>query len=85
MARSRYRGGPTALKIREQIYCLGIALLPWANLPLSGPSLFSGFRALWTPEVPLRVVVLWILVFLYTGRSSVTESRVSFYVCHHKT
>ena len=47
--------------------------------------LFSGFRALWTPEVPLRVVVLWILVFLYTGRSSVTESRVSFYVCHHKT
>lgn len=88
--RADHRGGGRfsayqLMAVFSLLYCLGIALLTWANLPQSRPSLFSGLRALWTPEVLLCVVVLWVLVFLYTGRSSVTESRVSFYVCHHKT
>jgi len=66
-------------------YSLAIAVLAWASAPQSRPSLAAGFTALWTPEVLVFLMGLWIVAFLYTGRSSVTESRVSFYVLRHKT
>jgi hypothetical protein len=56
-------------------------------VPIQGLTalVYIGSALLWTPEVFLFMVALWIVVFLYTGRSSVTESRVSFYVLRHKT
>jgi hypothetical protein len=66
-------------------YSLAIAVMAWASAPQSRPSLAAGFTALWTPEVLVFLMGLWIVAFLYTGRSSVTESRVSFYVLRHKT
>jgi hypothetical protein len=90
LLRADYRGhgrfsAYQVMALISVIYCLSIALLASANIPHSRPSLFTGFRAIWTPEVFLFMVALWIVVFIYTGRSSVTESRVSFYVLRHKT
>jgi hypothetical protein len=90
LLRADYRGhgrfsAYQVMALVSVVYCLSIALLASANIPHSRPSLFAGFRAIWTPEVFLFIVALWIVVFLYTGRSSVTESRVSFYVLRHKT
>ena len=90
LLRADYRGNGRfsayqVMALISVVYCLGIALLASANIPKSRPNLFAGFHAIWRPEVLLFIVALWVVVFFYTGRSSVTESRVSFYVLRHKT
>jgi prolipoprotein diacylglyceryltransferase len=42
--------------------------------------LLRGARAIWNPGVLLLGQGLWLAVFLHTGRSRVTASRVSFHV-----
>lgn len=51
----------------------------------SGPTLpaiviADGLRTLWNPAVMLFCQGIWLVVFLITGRSSVTGSTVSFFV-----
>jgi hypothetical protein len=48
------------------------------------PSLDTGFKALWHPAVILFLQVLWIIIFIFTGKSKVTASTLSFYVVHDK-
>lgn len=45
--------------------------------PLNPMDLLAGLRALWNPAVLLSLQVLWIVVFLYTGRSRVIAARIS--------
>ncbi len=40
----------------------------------------AAFRALWRPGPLLALQGLWLVIFLYTGRSSVTGSRLTFHV-----
>jgi hypothetical protein len=44
------------------------------------PSLATGLRALWQPSLIVLLQLLWIAVFVYTGKSQVTGSQISFHV-----
>lgn len=54
---------------------LGLAL-PGAEPVL--PDIMAGLQRLWDPAMILLLEALWGLVFLYTGRSMVTASTLSF-------
>lgn len=53
------------------------AASPTTNLSL-------GLSALWHPAVLLLLQMLWLVIFIYTGRSAVTEAHMSFRVCREK-
>jgi hypothetical protein len=57
-------------------------LLPAAVLPTA--SLLQGLETLWHPGMLLFIIGLWVAIFLFYGRSAVTGSRLSFYVCHDR-
>lgn len=44
------------------------------------PNLIAGLRIVWNPVILLICSLIWIGTFLYTGRSQVTASRISFFV-----
>jgi hypothetical protein len=44
------------------------------------PDILLGFKALWNPPMLLLLQALWVASFLYTGRSRVTGSTLSFHV-----
>lgn len=44
------------------------------------PSVLNGLSTLWNPLVLLGLQALWVIVFLYTGRSVVTGSTVRFHL-----
>jgi hypothetical protein len=44
----------------------------------------AGMHAIWQPGVLLSLQALWCVIFVYTGRSAVTEATVSFRVCRDK-
>jgi prolipoprotein diacylglyceryltransferase len=48
------------------------------------PDIMRGLQALWTPGVIIFLELLWWAVFLYTGRSNVTESQIAVYVLRDK-
>lgn len=56
--------------------------LPAQALPSA--SLLSGLETLWHPGMILFLLGLWLVTFLYYGRSLVTGSRLSLYVCHDR-
>ncbi len=86
--RADYRGGG-----RISVYqvlallsvCYGavlLALLPAEHMPVA--SLEAGFLTLWHPGLVLFLIGLWFITFFYYGRSMVTGSRLSLYVCHEQ-
>ncbi len=44
------------------------------------PDLSAGLRSLWSPALILFLQGIWTITFLYTGRSTVTGSTLSFHV-----
>jgi hypothetical protein len=44
------------------------------------PEIVAGLNLLWNPAVLLFCQALWLAVFLITGRSMVTGSKLSFFV-----
>lgn len=50
------------------------------DVPAISTSLAQGAASLWDPAVVLLLQVLWVLIFLYMGRSVVTKSEVTLYV-----
>ena len=61
------------------LYGAGILLLAPAT-PTPIPTLAAGLSLLWRPAPLLFLQGLWLVIFFYTGRSTVTGSRLSFYV-----
>jgi hypothetical protein len=55
-----------------------ILLFPGAQTQT--PEIAAGFGLLWNPAVLLFCQALWLAVFLITGRSVVTGSKLSFFV-----
>jgi prolipoprotein diacylglyceryltransferase len=47
-------------------------------------SLLRGLETLWHPGMLLFLLGLWLVAFIYYGRSLVTGSRLSLYVCHDR-
>ena len=82
--RADYRGGGRisayqVMAIGAVIYSVGWITMLDSTLTLS-PNIIDGLRALATTPALLFIELLWIVVFLYTGRSSVTAARLSFHV-----
>jgi len=82
--RADYRGEGTisAYQIMGMIgvaYAIAAACL-LAHEPVVQPDLSAGLKNLWSPAMILFLQGLWILIFLYTGRSTVTGATLSFHV-----
>jgi hypothetical protein len=54
------------------------------GVPAYSPLIGDGLLSLWNPFIIFFIQGLWIAVFLYTGRSSVTGSTVSFHVIRER-
>jgi hypothetical protein len=83
MLRADYRGGGriTVYQIMTAIavlYALAIMLVFGAE-PYRA-DLGNGIRTLWDPAVILGLQGFWLCLFLYTGRSRVTGSTMTFHV-----
>lgn len=82
--RADHRGGGHIsiyqwMSLGAVFYSLGLPpLLP--NPPAIVPDIVSGILSIWTPSMILFIQLLWVSVFLYTGRSMVTRSSISFHV-----
>ncbi len=69
---------------------MGLAAIPYALLCSwyfaagsqagAAPQLSHAFVQLWQPGVLLFLQLIWIVLFIYTGRSSVTGSNLSFHI-----
>jgi len=60
------------------VYSLGIVLMFPAQETMVNLGL--GLKELWTPWMVVFVESIWVITFLYTGRSSVTGAQISFHV-----
>ena len=81
LLRADYRGDGKisfyqVLALIGALYGLGI-VLPLADHPTSAPDIWNGLRILWNPAVILSLQLVWVAIFLYTGRSKVTASTLS--------
>jgi hypothetical protein len=71
---------------------MGLAAIPYAlamawrfgGAVVARPQLIAGLAVLWRPEILLALQGLWVLIFLYTGRSAVTGATLSFHVHHER-
>jgi prolipoprotein diacylglyceryltransferase len=82
--RADYRGGLRlspyrAMAIGGIAYGALVMLLLPAEPPVV-PDLLFGLTMLWDPTILVSLQALWLLLFLYTGRSTVTASHISFSV-----
>ena len=64
------------------LLALVLSLLPVP--PADLPRLYTGLDALWSPGTLLAVEFVWVVTFLFTGRSSVTGARITFNVQEDK-
>jgi hypothetical protein len=82
--RADYRGG-NSISAYQVMAFLSIAygFFPGAILPsppVSSADPWVGLHSLFSPGMILFLQVLWVAAFLFTGRSSVTASTISFHV-----
>jgi len=61
------------------VYAIAVSLY-LAQPPSGQPDLSVGLISLWNPALILFLQGIWILIFLYTGRSTVTGATLSFHV-----
>ncbi|MGD9726934.1 MAG: prolipoprotein diacylglyceryl transferase family protein [Nitrospiraceae bacterium] len=82
--RADHRGGSrlTAYQIMALMGIFYGAILASFGSPdnTEPPDLVAGLSALWNPPVILSLQLLWLIIFLYTGRSTVTTAEISFSV-----
>jgi len=61
------------------LYAIAVAYF-LAYEPVGLPDLSAGLKSLWSPALILFLQGIWLVIFLYTGRSTVTGATLSFYV-----
>jgi len=64
-------------------YVIGLLIAFPTSIPGS-PNILTGLKSLWDPTILVALASLWAIIFLYTGRSSVTGSSLSFQVYRDK-
>ncbi len=64
------------------VAALMVALTP-ATTGLTA-NITGGVAQLWTPGMLLALQGLWLVIFLYTGRSSVTGAQITFHLHAHR-
>ena len=82
--RADYRGegNISAYQIMGMFGVLYAIAAAWffAHEPTGLPDLIAGLKSLWSPALILFLQGIWITIFLYTGRSTVTGATLSFHV-----
>jgi hypothetical protein len=71
---------------------MGVCSIPYAACialffptgPSQPPDILKGLQAFWNPGVIIFLEILWVMSFVFTGRSSVTGSTMSFHVVEDK-
>ena len=71
------------LALLSVLYTAAVLNFLPAQTPVSA-SLLRGLETLWHPGMVLFLLGFWVATFLYYGRSLVTGSRLSLYVCHDR-
>jgi hypothetical protein len=66
------------------VYAIAAAFV-LAHEPVGLPDLSTGLKSLWSPALILFLQGIWILIFIYTGRSTVTGATLSFHVHRDRT
>lgn len=61
------------------VYAIAMAFL-LAHEPVGIPDLYDGLKGLWSPALILFLQGIWLVIFLFTGRSTVTGATLSFHV-----
>jgi hypothetical protein len=82
--RADYRGGGKVsayqiMGVAGILYGSAAIILAPAT-PLFRPDLSGGISTLWHPGILISIQALWLGIFLYTGRSTVTGASLSFHV-----
>jgi hypothetical protein len=82
--RADYRGEGTIsayqiMGVIGVVYAIAAAYV-LAQEPPGLPDLSAGLKSLWSPALILFLQGIWVMIFLYTGRSTVTGATLSFYV-----
>ena len=71
---------------------MGVLAIPYALLAsiwfpadlLPPMQVRLGLASLWQPETLVSLQCLWLILFIYTGRSSVTGANLSYHVHHNR-
>ena len=61
------------------VYLLAMSSL-WPNLRLNTPFISNGLKTLFNTHHILTLQILWLSIFVFTGRSQVTGATLSFFV-----
>ncbi|HTZ38529.1 MAG TPA: prolipoprotein diacylglyceryl transferase family protein [Syntrophales bacterium] len=67
------------MNVAAVLYAVALAALA-PGAVLSAVDLEAGLQTLWDPAMILFLQCLWVIFFLYTGRSKVTGSTLDFFV-----
>ncbi len=82
--RADYRGSGriSAYQIMAVAAIIYLALIAscYSATDIKIPDLLSGLKFIWDPGIIILLVILWIAVFFYTGRSNVTDSMIDISV-----
>ena len=71
------------LALISWVYAIALPLfVPISALPV--PNLIAGLHALWQPVAIVFLQILALGIFVHSGRSFVTEARLSLYVCEDR-
>jgi hypothetical protein len=86
--RADYRGegnisGYQMMAVIACLYGLIIAYI-FGGAPTSSANLSLGFAAIWNPAVLVSLLVLWIITFVYMGKSRVTTALIEIQVLKDK-
>jgi len=86
--RADYRGGGRISTYQVMATVAIVYSLAWMvfldSAPGISPIVVNGLRAVANTPVLLLLELLWVLIFLYMGRSSVTAARISFHVVRER-
>jgi len=64
-------------------YAMALVLL-FPPSPTGGTHIAKGLASIWSPEIILFLQALWLIIFLFTGRSKVTAAEISLYVVRER-
>lgn len=87
--RADYRGGGhISLYQKMSVISIGyvscLVFFPTFQVITPQVDLLNGIVSLWKPKVILLVQFVWLLIFIYTGKSAVTASVVDFFIVKDK-
>lgn len=71
------------MSVLAQIYLLLIVLWGWKP-PRGASNLPAGLSSLWQPEFMILMASLWLVVFIYSGKSEVTHSSIVIHLDERK-